>query len=89
MDIDIVTGILNSAVQVILLASLPSVGIGLMIGLVIALLQAVTQVQEQTLTFVPKMVVVLLVVVATFPWVARIVMEMTLELWRNIPLYSR
>jgi flagellar biosynthesis protein FliQ len=89
MDIDIVTGILNSAVQVILLASLPSVGLGLLIGLVIALLQAVTQVQEQTLTFVPKMVVVLLVVVATFPWVARIVMEMTLELWRNIPLYSR
>jgi flagellar biosynthetic protein FliQ len=89
MDIDIVTGILNSAVQVILLASLPSVGVGLLIGLVIALLQAVTQVQEQTLTFVPKMVVVLLVVVATFPWVARIVMEMTLELWRNIPLYSR
>ena len=89
MDIDIVTGILNSAVQVILLASLPSVGVGLLIGLVIALLQAVTQVQEQTLTFVPKMVVVLLVVVATFPWVARIVMEMTLELWRNIPLYYR
>lgn len=89
MDIDIVTGILNSAVQVILLASLPSIGVGLLIGLVIALLQAVTQVQEQTLTFVPKMVVVLLVVVATFPWVARIVMEMTLELWRNIPLYSR
>jgi flagellar biosynthetic protein FliQ len=89
MDIDIVTGILNSAVQVILLASLPSVGLGLLIGLIIALLQAVTQVQEQTLTFVPKMVVVLLVVVATFPWVARIVMEMTLELWRNIPLYSR
>ena len=89
MDIDIVTGILNSAVQVILLASLPSVGVGLLIGLVIALLQAVTQVQEHTLTFVRKMVVVLLVVVATFPWVARIVMEMTLELWRNIPLYSR
>jgi flagellar biosynthesis protein FliQ len=89
MDIDIVTGILNSAVQVILLGSLPSVGLGLLIGLIIALLQAVTQVQEQTLTFVPKMVVVLLVIVATFPWVANIVIEMTLELWRNIPLYSR
>jgi flagellar biosynthetic protein FliQ len=65
------------------------VGLGLLIGLIIALLQAVTQVQEQTLTFVPKMVVVLLVIVATFPWVANIVIEMTLELWRNIPLYSR
>jgi flagellar biosynthetic protein FliQ len=89
MSIDTVTSILNTAVQVILIASLPSVGLGLLIGLVIAIIQAVTQVQEQTITFVPKMVVVLLVAAATFPWVARIVMEMTLELWRNIPLYAK
>ncbi len=89
MSIDTVTSILNTAVQVILIGSLPSVGLGLLVGLFIAILQAVTQVQEQTLTFVPKMVVVLLVAAATFPWVARIVVEMTLELWRNIPLYAR
>lgn len=89
MSIDSVTGILNTAVQVIILGSLPSVGLGLLIGLTIAIFQAVTQVQEQTITFVPKMIVVLLVAAATFPWVARIVMEMTLELWRNIPMYAR
>ena len=89
MTIDTVTSILNTAVQVIILGSLPCVGLGLLIGLFIAILQAVTQVQEQTITFVPKMIVVLLVAAATFPWVARIVMEMTLELWRNIPLYAR
>jgi flagellar biosynthetic protein FliQ len=89
MTIDSVTGILNTAVQVIILGSLPSVGLGLLIGLIIAVFQAVTQVQEQTITFVPKMIVVLLVAAATFPWVARIVMEMTLELWRNIPMYAR
>ena len=89
MTIDSVTGILNTAVQVIILGSLPSVGLGLLIGVIIAVFQAVTQVQEQTITFVPKMIVVLLVAAATFPWVARIVMEMTLELWRNIPMYAR
>ena len=89
MTIDSVTGILNTAVQVIILGSLPSVGLGLLIGLIIAVFQAVTQVQEQTITFVPKMIVVLLVAAATFPWVARIVMEMTIELWRNIPMYAR
>ena len=89
MTIESVTGILNTAVQVIILGSLPSVGLGLLIGVIIAVFQAVTQVQEQTITFVPKMIVVLLVAAATFPWVARIVMEMTLELWRNIPMYAR
>ena len=89
MTIDTATSILNTAVQVIILGSLPCVGLGLLIGLFIAILQAVTQVQEQTITFVPKMIVVLLVAAGTFPWVARIVMEMTLELWRNIPLYAR
>ena len=68
---------------------MPSVGLGLLIGLVIAVIQAVTQVQEQTLTFVPKMVVVLLVVGATFPWMSRIIIEMTLHLWQNIPMYSK
>ena len=71
MTIDLVTTIMNQGVQVILLGSLPSVGLGLVVGLIIAILQAVTQVQEQTLTFVPKMVAVLLVVGATFPWLSR------------------
>ena len=89
MNIDIVTSIINSSIQVILLTSMPSVGLGLLIGLVIAIIQAVTQVQEQTLTFVPKMVVVMLVVGATFPWMSRIIIEMTLHLWQNIPMYSK
>lgn len=89
MTIDMVNNIINSAIQVILIASLPSVGLGLIVGLIIAILQAVTQVQEQTLTFVPKMIVVMLVVAATFPWIARIIAELTVSLWRNIPFYSR
>lgn len=89
MSIDIVNSILNAAIQLILLASLPSVGLGLAVGLIIAVIQAVTQVQEQTLTFVPKMIVVMLVIGATFPWTARIIMELTYSLWQNIPLYAK
>mgnify|MGYP003339629642 CR=1 FL=1 len=47
---EIVTRIFNLAVVV----SLPTVGLGLLIGLIISIIQAVTQIQEQTLTFVPK-----------------------------------
>lgn len=89
MTIDLVTSIMNNAIQVILLASLPSVGLGLLVGLLVAIFQAVTQVQEQTLTFVPKMIVVLLVLGATFPWMYTIIMELALNLWQNIPAYSR
>ena len=89
MNVDIVTSILNEAIQVIIIGSLPTVGVGLAVGLIIAVFQAVTQIQEQTLTFVPKMVAVLIVLAATFPWLARLLIEMTLNLWTNIPIYSR
>ncbi len=89
MNLDTVNAILGNAIQVILIVSLPSVGLGLLVGLIIAIIQAVTQVQEQTLTFVPKMIVVFLVLAATFPWTARVIIEMTLQLWSNIPAYSR
>ena len=89
MDLDTVTLIMNEAIQIILLTSLPTVGLGLIVGVVVALIQAVTQVQEQTLTFVPKLVAVLLVLAATFGWMFRIMMELTLSLWNNIPTFSQ
>ena len=89
MDLEIVNTILNQGIQVIIITSLPSIGLGVAIGVLIAIIQAVTQVQEQTLTFVPKMIVVLLVLGASFPWMTRILMEFTFSLWENIPLYAR
>ena len=89
MTIDDVNTILNAGIQAILMASLPSVGVGLLIGLIIALFQAVTQIQEQTLTFVPKMVVVFLVLGAIFPWMSSLIIEMSLGIWTQIPIYSR
>jgi flagellar biosynthetic protein FliQ len=89
MNIDVVSMILNEAIRVVIIGSLPSVGAGLMIGLLIAIFQAITQIQEQTLTFVPKMIIVFLVIAATFPWLANLIMELCFSLWKNIPFYAR
>ena len=89
MNVDTVTAIVSDAIEAIILGSLPSVGLGLLVGLIIAIFQAITQIQEQTLTFVPKMVAVLVVLAATFPWMSRLLMDFTLVLWNNLPLYSQ
>jgi flagellar biosynthesis protein FliQ len=88
MTVDTVTSIVYEAVQVILLGSLPCVGVGLIVGLAIAIFQATTQIQEQTLTFAPKLVAVLLVLALTFGFMFRIIMELAYSLWGNIPQYS-
>ena len=89
MTIDAATGILNTGIQAIIICSMPSVGIGLVVGLIVAIFQAVTQIQEQTLTFAPKMVVVFLVIGATFPWMSSLLLEMSLGIWNQLPIYSR
>ena len=88
MSIDIATEILDQAIQVIIIASMPSVGVGLLVGLLISVFQALTQIQEQTLTFVPKMVVVFLIIAVTFSWMSKIIMEMTISFWELIPQFS-
>ncbi len=60
--------LVRAAVWVVLTASGPAVLAAMAVGIVIALFQALTQVQEVTLTFVPKIVIILLVIVATAPF---------------------
>ena len=88
MSLDIATEILDQAIQIIIIASMPSVGVGLLVGLLISVFQALTQIQEQTLTFVPKMVVVFLVIAVTFSWMSKLIMEMTISFWELIPQFS-
>lgn len=57
--------IVQAAIWTIIVASGPAVGAAMLVGTVIALIQALTQIQEMTLTFVPKIIVILLVVVVS------------------------
>ena len=82
---DFAVQVLYQGVITILMVSMPIVGVGLLVGFVISLFQAVTQIQEQTLTFVPKVIAVLLMLVFTSPWIFSIMVDFTITLWSTIP----
>ncbi len=89
MNQDFVVQIMFQAINLTLLISMPAVGVGLLVGFLISLFQAVTQIQEQTLTFVPKVVAVLGIVAITAPWIASLLIDFTVTLWSNIPAMVR
>lgn len=74
----------REAIYVILLVSAPILGISLIIGLMVSFFQATTHLQEQTLTFVPKIVGVLLVTVIFGSWMLNIILHFTSNLFINL-----
>jgi len=85
MTPDFVLSIGKETVKMVLLLAAPMLGAGMLIGLIIAILQAATQIQEMTLTFVPKIIAVLLALLFFLPWMLRILVEYTTRLITNIP----
>ncbi|KPJ69261.1 hypothetical protein AMJ44_04295 [candidate division WOR-1 bacterium DG_54_3] len=85
MSQDFAVQVAYQGVITILMVSLPIVGVGLLVGFLISLFQAVTQIQEQTLTFVPKVISVLLMVAFTSPWIISMMVDFTTTLWSTIP----
>ncbi len=71
------------------LMAAPMLGGALVIGLVISVLQAITQINEATLTFIPKMAVVALIVILAAPWMLDIMSQFTVELLQNLAVYVR
>jgi len=80
-----VVSLAGEAVKLALVLSAPLLGAGLVVGLVIAILQATTQVQEMTLTIIPKIVVVLLVLMVAAPWMLSKMSDFTSQLIASIP----
>jgi flagellar biosynthetic protein FliQ len=85
MNQDLAVQLLYQAILMILILSLPAVGVGLLVGFIISLFQAVTQIQEQTLTFVPKVVAVLGILALISPWMISLMIDFTYSVWANIP----
>lgn len=71
--------------KITLVLSLPMLMAGLVVGLMISIFQATTQINEQTLTFVPKILVVIVVVILTMPWMLNMLMDFTARLLKMIP----
>ena len=89
MTVDFIVGIMAEAIQVTLLVAAPVLIVGLIVGVAISLFQAVTQIQEMTLVFVPKIVAVLVVLIAALPWMLSLLMTFTHHLFVHIPAYVR
>ena len=85
MDIDRLIALGQDAVLITLLASAPMLLAGLVVGLLISIIQSVTQIQEITLSFVPKIVVVLAVFVLSIPWMSDLLIDYMQELLNGIP----
>ena len=79
------TRLTAETLYLVLLVSAPALLVSLVVGFVIALLQAVTQVQEQTLSFVPKLVAVATALVVGGGWMGGQLMRFTESLWTAIP----
>jgi flagellar biosynthesis protein FliQ len=85
MNQDVVVDLAMQAMQLALKLGGPILIVGLVIGLAISVFQAVTQIQEQTLSFIPKIAGLALVIVVAGPWMLGQLIIYTQELWGSIP----
>lgn len=85
MDADTVVDIGRQAMEVTILLAAPILLASLAVGLIVAMFQAATQINEMTLSFVPKLMVVAMVLMAGGPWLLRQIIGFTQKLFENIP----
>ena len=79
----------QSTVSIILLLGLPSLIVSMIIGLIISIFQAVTQISDASLSFVPKMIIVSVFIVISLPWIGDNIEGYTLELWDMIREFGK
>jgi flagellar biosynthetic protein FliQ len=85
MNQDVVVSIAVQAMEVGLKVSLPILLVGLVIGLLVSIFQAVTQIQEQSLSFIPKILGLVAVIVVLGPWMLGQLLSWTEQLYASIP----
>ena len=75
------------SIKTTLLLSAPMLGFGLITGLAVSIFQAVTSIQEITLTFIPKILAVFLSILLFFPWLMQLMLTFTSKILNNFPEY--
>jgi len=74
----------QNAVQTVLMVSAPMLLSGLLIGLLVSIFQAATQINEQTMTFIPKIVAVLVSLIVAAPWIIQVMISFTNNVFQSI-----
>lgn len=85
MNGDMAIQIGREALAMVMLVSAPMLGLGLIVGILVSIFQATTQIQEQTLAFIPKIIAVFLAILVFGPWMLSLMVDYTRELFQFVP----
>lgn len=85
MNPEVAINLVQNALFTLIIVSAPLLGVALVIGLLVSIIQAATQINEMTLTFIPKLLALFIVLVLAGPWMLRTIMEFTIRLISAIP----
>jgi len=89
MTPEFVISFARQSIELALLIAMPMLLIGLVVGLTVSIFQAATQIQEQTLSFIPKIVSIFLALLVAFPWIMDKIINFTRDIFINFPQYIR
>lgn len=89
MPYQLVVDLARNAILLALMVAGPMLIVALGVGLVVSVVQAVTQIQEQTLAFVPKLIAVAATFLIALPWALQLMVKYTTELFRSLPTFVR
>lgn len=87
MTVEEVAEIAGRALMVIIKVSMPVLLVSLCIGLLVSIFQTVTSIQEQTMTFVPKIIGIFVTLIILGPWMMTSMVEFMTQLWSDFSLY--
>ena len=87
MSQNFIIHLFQQSVFTILIVSAPMLGLGLLVGLIVSIFQATTQIQEQTLAFIPKIVAILIAFVVFGPWMLTKLIEFTYTIFSQLGAY--
>jgi len=86
---EFVVGFAREAMELTLVICLPMMGVGLIVGVAISIFQAATQIQDATLSLVPKLIAMFIALILAFPWIMDKMITYTTNLLINLPNYVR
>ncbi len=89
MTPEFVIGFAREAIEMTLTIALPMLAIGMIVGLAVSIIQTATQLQEMTLTIVPKIIAIFIALLVAFPWIMDKMITYTRTLFINLPQYIK
>lgn len=89
MEIQVAIDLFRNGLLTTLLVSAPILIVGLAVGLMVSIFQAITQVHEMTLTFIPKIVAIFITLIIFLPWMVRVLVDFTLNVFLQMPGYIK